>query len=246
MCLPTRRSRTVGQGPFASLRGVHHPVRPQPGSCAALVVVLRLTWCVPSPGRSLQACPLASSGDANRPHAWRRGGCASRDLVRREFATNVRGKFQRSMNMTVIAVVAMGEMGAGVAARLVERGARVLTSLAGRSDASAKRAKAAGVTVTDDAGLIAEAEHVPVDRAAFRCRRDRRAVPAADREGREEAGLYRLQRDCAANAGGDREGIRRTRACRSSMDRSSALRRGRTAPARASICPGRSRARPRR
>ena len=40
--------------------------------------------------------------------------------------------------MTTIAVVAMGEMGAGVAARLVERGARVLTSLAGRSEASAK------------------------------------------------------------------------------------------------------------
>jgi 3-hydroxyisobutyrate dehydrogenase-like beta-hydroxyacid dehydrogenase len=52
----------------------------------------------------------------------------------------------------------MGEMGAGVAARLVERGARVLTSLAGRSDASAKRAKQAGVAVTDDAGLIAEAD----------------------------------------------------------------------------------------
>jgi L-threonate 2-dehydrogenase len=60
--------------------------------------------------------------------------------------------------MTVIAVVAMGEMGAGVAQRLVERGARVLTSLAGRSPASANRAEAAGVKVTDDAGLIAEAE----------------------------------------------------------------------------------------
>ena len=60
--------------------------------------------------------------------------------------------------MTVIAVVAMGEMGAGFAQRLVERGARVLTSLAGRSEASAKRANAAGATVTDDATLIAEAD----------------------------------------------------------------------------------------
>lgn len=60
--------------------------------------------------------------------------------------------------MTVIAVVAMGEMGAGVAARLVERGARVLTSLAGRSSASEGRAKAAGVSIVDDAALIAEAE----------------------------------------------------------------------------------------
>jgi putative dehydrogenase len=60
--------------------------------------------------------------------------------------------------MTVIAVVAMGEMGSGVAGRLVERGARVLTSLAGRGEASAKRAAAVGVTATDDATLIAETD----------------------------------------------------------------------------------------
>jgi putative dehydrogenase len=60
--------------------------------------------------------------------------------------------------MTVIAVVAMGEMGSGVAGRLVERGARVLTSLAGRGAASARRAEAAGVSATDDATLIAEAD----------------------------------------------------------------------------------------
>jgi 3-hydroxyisobutyrate dehydrogenase-like beta-hydroxyacid dehydrogenase len=59
--------------------------------------------------------------------------------------------------MSVIAVVAMGEMGSGFAQRLTERGARVLTSLAGRSAASEKRAKAAGAVLTDDAGLIAEA-----------------------------------------------------------------------------------------
>jgi 3-hydroxyisobutyrate dehydrogenase-like beta-hydroxyacid dehydrogenase len=63
-----------------------------------------------------------------------------------------------SNHMTAIAVIATGEMGAGVAQRLVERGARVLTSLSGRSAASAKRAEAAGVKVTDDAALIAEAE----------------------------------------------------------------------------------------
>jgi putative dehydrogenase len=67
-------------------------------------------------------------------------------------------KQQQRFNMTTIAVVAMGEMGSGVARRLVERGARVLTSLAGRSAASAERARAAGVTATDDASLIAEAE----------------------------------------------------------------------------------------
>ena len=43
------------------------------------------------------------------------------------------------MNPTV-AVVAQGAMGAGVGGRLVERGLRVVTSLAGRSEASAKRA----------------------------------------------------------------------------------------------------------
>jgi 3-hydroxyisobutyrate dehydrogenase-like beta-hydroxyacid dehydrogenase len=62
--------------------------------------------------------------------------------------------------MAVIAVVAMGEMGAGVAHRLVERGAHVLTSLAGRSAASAERARAAGVEIVDDAALIARADMV--------------------------------------------------------------------------------------
>ena len=55
-----------------------------------------------------------------------------------------------------IAVIAMGEMGSGVAARLVERGARVRTNLRGRSEASAERAKAAGVEIApDDEALVA-------------------------------------------------------------------------------------------
>ena len=53
------------------------------------------------------------------------------------------------MNPTV-AVVAQGAMGAGVGARLVERGLHVITSLAGRSEASAKRAKAAGMIAVSD------------------------------------------------------------------------------------------------
>jgi len=60
--------------------------------------------------------------------------------------------------MTRIAVVAMGEMGSGIARRLVERGAEVKTSLAGRSEASAARASAAGVAATDDAALVADCE----------------------------------------------------------------------------------------
>ena len=50
----------------------------------------------------------------------------------------------------IVAVVAQGAMGAGIAARLVERGLHVITSLAGRSDASAKRAKAAGMVAVSD------------------------------------------------------------------------------------------------
>jgi 3-hydroxyisobutyrate dehydrogenase-like beta-hydroxyacid dehydrogenase len=46
---------------------------------------------------------------------------------------------------TTIAVVAQGVMGAGVGKRLADRGARVITSLEGRSAASAKRAKEAGM-----------------------------------------------------------------------------------------------------
>jgi putative dehydrogenase len=56
------------------------------------------------------------------------------------------------MNPTV-AVVAQGAMGAGVGARLAERGLRVVTSLAGRSEESAKRAKAAGMVAVSDQDL---------------------------------------------------------------------------------------------
>lgn len=62
--------------------------------------------------------------------------------------------------MTTIAVIAMGEMGSGIAGRLVERGARVLTSLEGRSAASADRAKAAGVEAVGDQDLVEQAELV--------------------------------------------------------------------------------------
>jgi L-threonate 2-dehydrogenase len=47
--------------------------------------------------------------------------------------------------MAVIAIVAQGAMGAGIGRRLAQRGATVLTSLAGRSAASARRAAEAGM-----------------------------------------------------------------------------------------------------
>src|SRR5262249_42027586 len=56
----------------------------------------------------------------------------------------------------LIAVIAPGEMGAGIGQRLHERGARVITSLAGRSAASAKRAERAGmIAVASDDEIVA-------------------------------------------------------------------------------------------
>ena len=55
----------------------------------------------------------------------------------------------------VIAVIAAGDMGSGVGARLAERGCRVLTSLAGRSPASRARAEAAGMSDASDTHLAA-------------------------------------------------------------------------------------------
>ena len=56
----------------------------------------------------------------------------------------------------LIAVIAPGEMGAAIGQRLHERGARVITSLAGRSAASGKRAERAGlVAVANDDEIVA-------------------------------------------------------------------------------------------
>jgi len=52
-----------------------------------------------------------------------------------------------------IAILAPGAMGSAVAARLVERGAKVLTSLEGRSEATKKRASAAGMVASTDAEI---------------------------------------------------------------------------------------------
>jgi 3-hydroxyisobutyrate dehydrogenase-like beta-hydroxyacid dehydrogenase len=57
------------------------------------------------------------------------------------------------MNPTV-AVIAPGNMGAAVGARLVERGLKVVTSLTGRSPASAERATAAGMMPVTDAEVV--------------------------------------------------------------------------------------------
>jgi 3-hydroxyisobutyrate dehydrogenase-like beta-hydroxyacid dehydrogenase len=53
-----------------------------------------------------------------------------------------------------VAIVAAGAMGSGVARRLTENGVTILTSLAGRSAASAARAADAGMQAVDDAQLM--------------------------------------------------------------------------------------------
>jgi L-threonate 2-dehydrogenase len=52
-----------------------------------------------------------------------------------------------------VAIIAPGSMGAAVGARLVEHGVDVRTSLGGRSEATAARARSAGLTDSDDEGL---------------------------------------------------------------------------------------------
>src|SRR5689334_19492290 len=56
-----------------------------------------------------------------------------------------------------IAILAPGAMGSAVARRLSENGARVLTSLKGRSEATQKRAAVSGMVGADD-DAIAEAD----------------------------------------------------------------------------------------
>src|SRR3954466_11342503 len=60
-----------------------------------------------------------------------------------------------------VGVIAMGEMGSGVARRLHEHGATVITSLAGRSAASAARAEKAGaIPVSTDDEFVKQSDFV--------------------------------------------------------------------------------------
>ena len=54
-----------------------------------------------------------------------------------------------------IAVIGAGEMGAAVGHRMLSKGARVLTTLKGRSAASGERVRLAGIEVVDDDDAIA-------------------------------------------------------------------------------------------
>jgi putative dehydrogenase len=59
------------------------------------------------------------------------------------------------MRTPTVVIIAQGAMGAGVAKRLTDNGVRVLTSLKGRSTASAERAKTAGMIDASDAEIAA-------------------------------------------------------------------------------------------
>jgi L-threonate 2-dehydrogenase len=55
----------------------------------------------------------------------------------------------------VVAIIAPGAMGAGVGKRLTSRGVRVLTALAGRSEATVARAREAGMAAASDEEIAA-------------------------------------------------------------------------------------------
>ncbi len=83
----------------------------------------------------------------------------------------------------LIAIIAPGEMGAGIGQRLRERGARVITSLAGRSTASGKRAERAGMVAASSDDEIVTADVilsvVPPKDAAGLAERLRPAIAGA-------------------------------------------------------------------
>src|SRR6201996_1375901 len=55
----------------------------------------------------------------------------------------------------IVAIVAAGAMGAGIGQRLASHGVRVLTSLTGRGEGTAARARAAGMIATGDEDIAA-------------------------------------------------------------------------------------------
>ena len=59
------------------------------------------------------------------------------------------------MTKPIVAIIAQGGMGAACAKRLTDNGVRVVTSLAGRSEASAKRAATAGMVAVSDIEIAA-------------------------------------------------------------------------------------------
>ena len=78
------------------------------------------------------------------------------------------------MTRPIMAVIAPGAMGAAVGARLSDKGADVITLLAGRSAASVERAAKARMRSVDDAAIAA------ADIISPSCRRARRWLWRSD------------------------------------------------------------------
>ena len=138
----------------------------------------------------------------------------------------------------IVALIAPGNMGSGVAQRLTENKVKVLTSLAGRSEASAKRARAAGMAAVTDAQLT-EADFLmsivpPGDALGLA----KRLVARADRR-QQETGLHRMQCGQPAHHAGDRRRDRRQPVAPSSAPASSARRRSPARPIPKSMPPAR-------
>ena len=140
-----------------------------------------------------------------------------------------------------VAIIAPGEMGAAVGARLRRRGAGVATSLAGRSRASAERARCAGFEVVDGDDRLVDEVGVVLSIVP-----PAQALPLAERlaPALARAGGRVVYADCNAVAP---ETVRRiagvvaAAGCPFADVGISAGRRARTTPARAST----PRARPR-
>jgi 3-hydroxyisobutyrate dehydrogenase-like beta-hydroxyacid dehydrogenase len=108
------------------------------------------------------------------------------DLRARDNPKNIARTQGRSRMSDTIGVIAMGEMGSATARRLREHGATVVTSLAGRSAASAARAEKAGaIPVSTDDEFVTRSGYIlsivpPGDAVALA----ERLAPAIRRSGR--------------------------------------------------------------
>ena len=140
----------------------------------------------------------------------------------------------------IVAVIAPGMMGSAVGQRLVENGIEVRTSLAGRSEATLARAKAAGMVGVSDEQIAASDIILSILPPGDALGLAERLAPGAARRG-EEADLRRLQRARSGDRAAHRARGRRKPAPRSSMAASSAGRRSRAPRPPRSTSPARRR-----
>src|SRR5579875_940183 len=121
----------------------------------------KLDGTAKSPARPASMWPMPARGPTS-PGAFTRfatAGFRSRRVVEVNFFGRYRGQAIRQSSDQVIAVIGNGEMGSAVAQVLVRAGARVLTSLRGRGEASRARAQAAGAhAIDDDWELVSQAD----------------------------------------------------------------------------------------